>query len=183
MGDPRSPARPCGGAGIVITDGDPGITSMLGRAAPNVPHQLTRSTSLTTSDIGSGKTVCRTGPGTRRRAPPLSDPRCPAIAQACVCSIRGGQRVDRFAEDNEWSPTAQHLRNVGPLLGTWHRVRRSKGPWRMPGRSRSQHSTRVLERVLREVKRRVDSRGTGGHPGDPPSSGAVGLPPNLTPST
>jgi hypothetical protein len=148
--------RACSGAGIAVTDGDPGITSMLARAAPKGPHQ--HCTFHIHHNIRhrlwqDGVPHRERERVTERLLSPILD------ATSYRASLRALDDSIRFAQDNEWNLAAHHLRNVGPLLGTWHRVRRAKRPWRMPGRSCPEHTTSVLERTMREVNRRVDPPG------------------------
>lgn len=146
----------CTGAGIAVTDGDHGIANLLAAGAPNVPQQhctfhIRHNIRLRLWQDGV--------PWTERNrvADRLLSPTLTAVSHQA--SLDALADAISFADDNEWRHVAHHLRNVGPLLATWHRIRRSRRAWRMPGRSSPEHTTSVLERIMREVNRRVDPPG------------------------
>lgn len=146
----------CRDAAIAVTDGDDTIDSMLRRAAPNVPrqhctfhvhhnvwHRLWQDgIPLAKRDVVIDRLLGPIMNATSRRA-----------------SLEAAEASVRFAEDHGWDHTALHLRRTAPQLATWRAVRRTTRPWRMPGRSRPEHTTSVLERTMREVNRRVDPPG------------------------
>lgn len=146
----------CSDAAIAVTDGDAAIDSMLERAAPGVPrqhctfhvhhnvwHRLWQDgIPITKRDAVIDRLLSPIMTATSRRA-----------------SVEAAEASVRFAEDHGWNHTAVHLRRTAPQLATWRAVRRTRRPWRMPGRSRPEHTTSVLERTMREVNRRVDPPG------------------------
>jgi len=148
----RAPGR----IGIVVTDGDNGIESLLDRTLPRVPRQhctyhIHHNIRLRLWQDGVAFKD-REALADRVLAPILTAPTRKASLQALEESIS-------LAEDHDFNYVAQHLRNVGPLLSTWEAVRHSRRPWRMKGRSRPEHTTSLLERTMREINRRVDPPG------------------------
>lgn len=146
----------CADAGIAVTDGDRAIANLLAAAVPNVPHQhctfhIRHNVRLRLWQDGVPWTE-RDRVTDRLLSPVLSAVNYQGGLDALAGAIS-------FADDNGWSHVAHHLRNVGPQLPTWQRVRRSHRAWRMPGRSSPEHTTSVLERTMREVNRRVDPPG------------------------
>lgn len=142
--------------GIVVTDGDNGIEGLLDRALPEVPRQ--HCTFHVQHNIRLR--LWQDGVAYKDRdaiaevllRPILTAPDRSSSLAALEDSIA-------LAEDHDFAYAAQHLRHVGPHLSTWKAVRHSPRPWRMAGRDRPEHTTSVLERVMREVNRRVDPPG------------------------
>ena len=148
----RAPA----GIGIVVTDGDNGIESLLDRALPDVPRQhctfhVQHNIRLRLWQDGVAFTH-RDALADRLLAPILTAP----TRGASLVALKGSITL---AENNGFDYAAQHLRHVGHHLSTWQSVRHSRRPWRMQGRSRPEHTTSLLERTMREVNRRVDPPG------------------------
>lgn len=148
--------RACRDAGIVVTDGDGRIDAMLDRAAPRVPRQ--HCTFHIHHNVWhrlwqDGVPMAKRDAAIERLLGPIVN------AQSKRVSLEAIDDAIRFAQDHGWSHTAVHLRRTAPHLTTWRAVRRSKRPWRMPGRSRPEHTTSLLERTMREVNRRVDPPG------------------------
>lgn len=148
--------RACRDAGIVVTDGDDRIDAMLDRAAPRVPRQ--HCTFHIHHNVWhrlwqDGIPIAKRDALIERLLVPIMS------AKSRRSSLEAAQDSIRFAEAHGWDHTAVHLRRTAPHLATWHAVHRSKRSWRMPGRSRPEHTTSVLERTMREVNRRVDPPG------------------------
>jgi hypothetical protein len=148
--------RAPGGIGIVVTDGDNGIKSLLDRAIPEVPRQhctfhVQHNIRLRLWQDGVAFKH-RDALAERLLAPILTAPTRGASLVALEESID-------LAEDHGFAYAAHHLRHVGQHLSTWQSVRHSRRPWRMAGRSRPEHTTSLLERTMREVNRRVDPPG------------------------
>ncbi len=142
--------------GIVVTDGDNGIESLLDRALPEVPRQhctfhVQHNIRLRLWQDGV-PFKDRDALADRLLAPILTAPTRGASLLALEESIA-------LAEDHGFHYAAQHLRHVGRDLSTWKSVRHSRRPWRMTGRSRPEHTTSLLERTMREINRRVDPPG------------------------
>ncbi len=148
--------RACRDAAIAVTDGDDSIDSMLRRAVPDVPRQ--HCTFHVHHNVWhrlwqDGIPVAKRDAMIDRLLSPIMN------ATSRRASLEAAEVSVRFAEDNGWDHTAVHLRRTVPQLATWRAVRRTTRPWRMPGRSRPEHTTSVLERTMREVNRRVDPPG------------------------
>jgi hypothetical protein len=148
----RAPGR----IGIVVTDGDNGIESLLDRALPRVPRQhctfhIHHNIRLRLWQDGVAFRD-RDTLADRLLAPILTAP-------TRTASLRALEESVTLAEDHGFAYVAQHLRHVGPLLSTWKAVRHSRTPWRMDGRIRPEHTTSLLERTMRGINRRVDPPG------------------------
>ncbi len=146
----------CSNAGIAVTDGDQAIGNLLATAAPDVPQQhctfhIRHNIRLRLWQDGV-PWAARDRVTDRLLSPILT-------ASSCARGLDAVAEAASFADDNGWPHVAHHLRNVGPLLPTWKRVRHGRRVWRMPGRQSPEHTTSVLERVMREVNRRVDPPG------------------------
>ena len=146
----------CGDAGIVVTDGDTGIDKMLDRCVPDVPRQHCTfhiHHNLWHRLWQDGIPIAKRDVIVARLLSPVLG------ATSKKTGLEAAHRSASFAEDHGWDHTAHHLRRTAPYLSTWQSVRRTERPWRMPGRSRPEHTTSVLERTMREVNRRVDPPG------------------------
>lgn len=142
--------------GIIVTDGDNGIESLLDRTLPRVPRQhctfhIHHNIRLRLWQDGVAFKD-RDVLAERLLGPILTAPTRAASLHALDESIT-------LAEDHDFTYVAKHLRHVGPLLSTWKAVRHSRRPWRMNGRGRPEHTTSLLERTMREINRRVDPPG------------------------
>lgn len=146
----------CSDAGIAVTDGDSTIDHLLAHATPDVPRQ--HCTFHVLHNVSHR--LWQDGIAYKDR-PVLVEHLVGRVlrARTPLASRRAAARSVRLATDHGWSYTAQHLARSGRLLATWRDVERSDRPWRMRGRRRPEHTTSVLERVMREVNRRVDPPG------------------------
>jgi len=146
----------CADAGIAVTDGDDAIDRLLARAAPDVPRQ--HCTFHVLHNVSHR--LWQDGIAFKDR-PALVEHLVGRVLRAR--SSRGSRQIAarsvRLATDHGWAHTALHLKRSSRQLATWRDVQRSERPWRMPGRSRPEHTTSVLERTMREVNRRVDPPG------------------------
>jgi hypothetical protein len=148
--------RTCRDAGIVATDGDAGIDAMLERVVPRLPRQ--HCTFHIHHNVWHR--LWQDGIPMAKRDAVIEQLLGPILnAKSRRASLEAVEESVRFAEDNGWDHTAIHLQRTAPHLATWRAVRRSQRPWRMPGRSRPEHTTSVLDRTMREVNRRVDPPG------------------------
>lgn len=148
--------RTCRDAGIAVTDGDHVIDNLLERAAPNLPRQ--HCTFHIHHNVRHR--LWQDGIPMRKRDGVIERLLDPILgAKSRRASLEAAEESIRFAYDNGWDHTAAHLQRTAPHLASWHAVRRSRRPWRMPGRSKPEHTTSVLERTMREVNRRVDPPG------------------------
>lgn len=148
--------RSCSSVGIAVTDGDSAIDHLLARCAPDLPRQ--HCTFHIHHNVWhrlwmDGIPVADRQRTIDRLLTPILD------AKSRRAGLEAMERSVRFAQDHGLDRTAVHLRRTAPHLATWHAVRRSHRSWRMPGRSRPEHTTSVLERMMREVNRRVDPPG------------------------
>jgi transposase-like protein len=148
--------RACRDVGIVVTDGDDRIDSMLDRAAPRLPRQ--HCTFHIHHNVWHR--LWQDGIPMTKRDAVIERLLNPVLnAKSRRASLEAMEKSIRLAYDNGWDHTARHLQRTGPHLATWRAVRRGRRPSRMPGRLRPEHTTSVLERVMREVNRRVDPPG------------------------
>lgn len=146
----------CRDAAIVVTDGDTGIDKMLDRCVPDVPRQ--HCTFHIHHNVWhrlwqDGVPITNRNDVVDRLLSPILS------ATSKKSGFEAAQRSATFADDQGWDHTAHHLRRTAPYLSTWQGVRRTKRPWRMPGRARPEHTTSLLERTMREINRRVDPPG------------------------
>lgn len=146
----------CRDVGIVVTDGDDHIDQILNRTLPRTPRQhctfhIHHNVAYRLRQDGIPFTNRRTV--VESLLAPILD------ASSRKESLEAVAVAVSFAEDRGWRHTAFHLRRTAPHLATWRAVRRTRRSWRMPGRTRPEHTTSVLERTMREVNRRVDPPG------------------------
>ena len=148
--------RACRDPGIVVSDGDWEIQKMLGRAVPQVPHQL--CTFHIHHDVRHR--LWRDGVAFQSRGEIADGLLLPILnAHSQNSRLKALQSALDLAVGNGWKHTAGHLGRSGERVSTWRSVKYGNRAWRMDGRSQPEHTTSVLERVMREVNRRIDCAG------------------------
>lgn len=138
------PLRAAAAAAIAVHDGDGGIARILARALPGVPQQICTFHLRDSLDhrlwqdglaFGARRALARAWGNALEFAVDAAD------ASAALAAMRA------MAERHRWRRTVIHLREVTPYSSTWLEV------------GASAHTTSLLERVMREVNRRVDPVG------------------------
>jgi hypothetical protein len=138
------PLRAAGAAPIAVHDGDAGISRILDRALPQVPQQICTFHLRDSFDhrlwqdglaLAARRALARAWGNALEYAVDATDA---ADALAAMSAM---------AQRHRWRRTATHLRLITPTAATWLRI------------GAAAHTTSLLERVMREVNRRVDPVG------------------------
>jgi hypothetical protein len=138
------PLRAAGAAPIAIHDGDAGIRRVLERALPEVPQQICTFHLRDSFDhrlwqdglaFAARRALAQAWGNALEYAVDASD------AADALAAMR------TMAERHRWRRTTVHLRAITPNATTWLRI------------GAAAHTTSLLERVMREVNRRVDPVG------------------------
>jgi hypothetical protein len=138
------PLRAAAGSAIAIHDGERGIGRILGRAVPTVPQQICTFHLRDSFDhrlwqdglaFAARRALARAWGNALEYAVDQHD------AADALAAMRA------MAERHHWRRTAVHLRLITPTATTWLRI------------GAAAHTTSLLERVMREVNRRVDPVG------------------------
>lgn len=137
--------RGASGAAIAVSDGDQNIVRALSRAVPAVPQQICTFHLRHSLDhrlwqdhlaLAARRALARLVGNAVEFARDATD------ANDAVAVLLA------MAERHRWRHTAFHLRQVAPHVATWLRLE-----------PECEHTTSVLERVMREINRRVDPVG------------------------
>jgi Transposase, Mutator family len=138
------PLRAAAGAPIAIHDGDAGISRILDRALPEVPQQICTFHLRSSFDHRLWQDGLALAP---RRALARAWGNALEYAVDATDAADALAAMRTMAERHRWRRTAFHLRAITPNATTWLRI------------GAAAHTTSLLERVMREVNRRVDPVG------------------------
>ncbi|MGH2491411.1 MAG: transposase, partial [Candidatus Limnocylindria bacterium] len=132
---------------IAVSDGDLGIIAVLSRALPAVPQQIC---TFHLRDSIDHRLWGDRMPFRARRALARAVGNAVEFAVDAESADRAVAAFLAMAERHGWRNTLGHLRQLGPHLTTWLHVDPS---------GELEHTTSLLERLMREVNRRVDPVG------------------------
>jgi len=133
---------------IAVSDGDQGIVAILNRALPGVPQQIC---TFHLRDSIDHRLWGDRMPFHARRALARAVGNAVEFAVDADSADRAVAAFVAMAERHHWRNTLGHLRQIGPHhLTTWLRIDPS---------GELEHTTSLIERLMREVNRRVDPVG------------------------
>jgi hypothetical protein len=138
------PLRAADAATIAVHDGDAGIARVLERALPDVPQQIC---TFHLRDSFDHRLWQDGMPFAPRRALVRAWGNALEYARDGRIASTALAVMTQMAERHHWRHTASHLRLVAPRATTWLEI------------GAQTHTTSLLERVMREVNRRVDPVG------------------------
>ena len=133
---------------IAVSDGDLGIVALLNRALPGVPQQIC---TFHLRDSIDHRLWGDRMPFRARRALARAVGNAVEFAVDADSADRAVAAFVAMAERHGWRNTLAHLRQIGPQhLTTWLHIDPS---------GELEHTTSLIERLMREVNRRVDPVG------------------------
>jgi transposase-like protein len=139
--------RGAAAAPIAVSDGDQAIITMLTRALPDVPQQIC---TFHLRDSIDHRLWGDRMPFRARRALARAVGNAVEFAADAAEADRAIAAFLAMAERHGWRNTLVHVRQLAPHLTTWLHVDPS---------GELEHTTSLLERLMREVNRRVDPVG------------------------